>query len=148
MNKQVKWAASPYLLWMAIFIIVPLALIAVFAFTTTYTVDADGTILAPEQVWALMEEFGDEEGNLPEGMLTEKTVFTMEHILEVSNYMSTLLNSIWLALIATVICLILAYPVAYYISRLHFSRHNPQNIFFTVDSFLFFFIFKINFKFI
>ena len=39
MNKQVKWAASPYLLWMAIFIIVPLALIAVFAFTTTYTVD-------------------------------------------------------------------------------------------------------------
>ena len=31
MNKQVKWAASPYLLWMAIFIIVPLALIAVFA---------------------------------------------------------------------------------------------------------------------
>ena len=117
MNKQVKWAASPYLLWMAIFIIVPLALIAVFAFTTTYTVDADGTILAPEQVWALVEEFGDEEGNLPEGMLTEKTVFTMEHILEVSNYMSTLLNSIWLALIATVICLILAYPVAYYIAH-------------------------------
>ena len=122
MNKQVKWAATPYLAWMAIFIIVPLALIAVFAFTTTVTVDADGNILTDEDILALTEEFADEEGNLPEGMLSEKTIFTWANILEVSNYMSTLLNSIWLALIATAVCLVMAYPVSYYISRLHFSR--------------------------
>ena len=122
LNKQVKWAATPYLAWMAIFIIVPLALIAVFAFTTTVTVDADGNILSDEEILAIEEEFADEDGNLPEGILLEKTIFTWANILEVSNYMSTLLNSIWLALIATVICLILAYPVAYYISRLDFSR--------------------------
>ena len=59
LNKQVKWAASPYLLWMAIFIIVPLALIAVFAFTTTVTEDADGNILTPEEIWAIKEEYAD-----------------------------------------------------------------------------------------
>ena len=53
MNKQVKWAATPYLAWMAIFIIVPLALIAVFAFTTTVTVDADGTVLTEEVISVL-----------------------------------------------------------------------------------------------
>lgn len=123
-SKKAQLAAAPYLLWMAVFIIVPLILIAVFAFTTTVTTDADGNILSEEEVAALMEEYTDEDGNvqLPDGLLGEKSIFTWDNILEVSKYMSTLLNSIWLALIATVICLILAYPVAYCISRMQFSR--------------------------
>ncbi|MGM9653552.1 MAG: ABC transporter permease [Eubacteriales bacterium] len=107
---------------MAVFIIVPLALIAVFAFTTTVTTDADGNILSDEEILAIEDEFSDEDGNLEDGHLFEKTVFTWANILEVSRYMTTLLNSIWLALVATVICLVLAYPVSYFISRLHFSR--------------------------
>lgn len=122
LNKKAKLAASPYLLWMAVFIIVPLALIAVFAFTTTVTTDADGNILSDEEILAIEDEFSDEDGNLEDGHLFEKTVFTWANILEVSRYMTTLLNSIWLALVATVICLVLAYPVSYFISRLHFSR--------------------------
>ena len=122
LNKKAKLAASPYLLWMAVFIIVPLALIAVFAFTTTVTTDADGNILSDEEILAIEDEFSDEDGNLEDGHLFEKTVFTWANILEVSRYMTTLLNSIWLALVATVICLFLAYPVSYFISRLHFSR--------------------------
>jgi len=122
LNKKAKLAASPYLLWMAVFIIVPLALIAVFAFTTTVTTDADGNILSPEDIAAIEEEYADENGVLPDGTLSEKTIFTWDNILAVNKYMPTLLNSIWLALIATVICLVLAYPVSYFISRLDFSR--------------------------
>ncbi len=110
---------------MAVFIIVPLALIVFFAFTTTVTVDADGNVLTAEEITevqnAFWEEYG-EDADIEQLGLTEKTVFTIQHILGVSKYMNTLLNSIWLALIATVICLLLAYPVAYFISRLHFSR--------------------------
>lgn len=110
---------------MAVFIIVPLVLIAVFAFTTTVTVDAEGTVLTAEDVAALNEAYLEEHGeyaDLETLGLSEKTVFTLQHILDVSKYMNTLLNSIWLALIATVICLVLAYPVAYFISRLHFTK--------------------------
>ncbi len=125
MNKNAKFAAFPYLLWMAVFIIVPLALIVVFAFTTTVTVDADGNILSEEEIVevqsAFYEEYGD-DADIAELGLSEKTVFTIQNILDVSKYMNTLLNSIWLALIATVICLLLAYPVAYFISRLHFTK--------------------------
>ncbi|MBQ8746241.1 MAG: ABC transporter permease [Clostridia bacterium] len=110
---------------MAVFIIVPLALIVVFAFTTTVTVDADGNILTAEEITevqdAFYEEYG-EDADIAELGLSEKTVFTLQNILDVSKYMNTLLNSIWLALIATVICLVLAYPVAYFISRLHFTK--------------------------
>ena len=125
MNKHAKLAAFPYLLWMAVFIIVPLALIVVFAFTTTVTVDADGNILTAEEITEVQDAFWEEYGedaDIAELGLSEKTVFTLQNILDVSKYMNTLLNSIWLALIATVICLVLAYPVAYFISRLHFTK--------------------------
>lgn len=110
---------------MAVFIIVPLALIVVFAFTTTVTVDADGNILTAEEITEVQDAFWEEYGedaDIAELGLSEKTVFTLQNILDVSKYMNTLLNSIWLALIATVICLVLAYPVAYFISRLHFTK--------------------------
>ena len=110
---------------MAVFIIVPLALIVVFAFTTTVTVDIDGNVLTPEEAAELEAAFWEENGedaDIAELGLGEKTVFTLQNILDVSKYMNTLLNSIWLALIATIICLLLAYPVAYFISRLHFTK--------------------------
>ena len=122
MTKKSKLAAAPYMLWMAVFIIVPLILIAVFAFTTTVKTDADGNILDAEALDALYEEYEEEYGEDAEPEIYERTIFTLANIFEVSRYMSTLLHSIWLALIATVICLILGYPVAYLISRLHFDR--------------------------
>ncbi len=125
MNKKAKIAAFPYLIWMAVFIIVPLALIVVFAFTTTVPVDMYGNVLTVEEAAELEAAFWEENGedaDIAELGLGEKTVFTFQNILDVSKYMNTLLNSIWLALIATVICLLLAYPVAYFISRLHFTK--------------------------
>lgn len=126
MNKRSRILAFPYLIWMAVFIIIPLILIAVFACTTTITVDADGNRLSEEDVLNIREEYyeayGDEADTLLEDVILEKKVFTWENLLGVSTYMPTLINSIWLALIATVICLLLGYPVAYIISRMHYSK--------------------------
>lgn len=79
--KRFSLATTPYLVWSAIFVVVPLALVAVFAFTT------------------------------PEGQ------FTIANISKVSTYTPVFARSIWLALVATVICLLLGYPLAYIMSR-------------------------------
>lgn len=119
MNTRSKLAAAPYLLWMVVFIVVPLILIAVFAFTTTATCDAAGNILSEE---ALADYLAECEENETEPELTEKTIFTLQNILDVSKYTTVLINSAWLALIATVICLVIAYPLAYMISRMFYTR--------------------------
>lgn len=79
--KKFSYASAPYLLWSAIFVLVPLGLVAVFAFTT------------------------------PEG------TFTIDNISKVSTYTPVFVRSIWLALQATAICLVLGYPLAFIMSR-------------------------------
>ena len=49
--------------------------------------------------------------------------YTMANISEVKDYVAVIFRSIWLAFVATVICLIIAYPLAYIISR---SSENQQ----------------------
>ena len=51
--------------------------------------------------------------------------FTMENLASISGYGSVFARSLLLALIATVICLIIAFPVGYFLSRL---RVNKQHI--------------------
>ena len=80
MNK--KLPAVPYLLWMAVFILLPLGLVVYFAVTD------------------------------PAGR------FTVENISAVGQYVPVILNSIWLAAISTVICLLIGYPLAFLISRM------------------------------
>lgn len=43
--------------------------------------------------------------------------FTLQNLFDMSDYIAVLMRSIWYAMIATVICLILAFPAAYIISR-------------------------------
>lgn len=85
MKKQhsltAQLAGSPYIVWAAIFIIVPLCMVAYFAFT-----DTNG-------------------------------VFTFENFTGMGNYANTFILSVWLGLIATVICLVIAYPLAYIIAN-------------------------------
>lgn len=76
-----KSISAPYLLWMLVFILVPLLLVAYFAVTT------------------------------PEGTLT------MEYISQVGEYTPVLTRSVWLAFVSTVICFLIAYPLAFIISR-------------------------------
>ncbi len=87
-----KWLAVPYIVWMCIFIVIPLLLIGYYAFTVELD---DGTI-----VFSL------------ENM---KNVFSPE-------ILKPLGNSLKLAAISTVICLVLAYPVALILSGKHFAN--------------------------
>lgn len=67
---------------MALFTVVPLAIVAFYAFTDSRTGE-----------------------------------FTMANIANLGNYMPILIKSIWLALISSIICLVIGYPVAYYIAN-------------------------------
>ena len=83
-----KAAASPYLVWMVIFIVAPLLIVAYYAFT-----DASGK-------------------------------FTLENIMAIGRYSSVFARSLLLAAEATVICLVLAFPVGYFLSRLRASKQH------------------------
>lgn len=80
-----RLVAAPYIVWSAIFIIVPLILMIYFAFT-----DTDGG-------------------------------FTFANISEIGKYKTAFLISIVYAAAATVITLILAYPMAYFMTKLKIS---------------------------
>lgn len=79
---KLKYFSAPYLVWMIVFILVPLLMIAYFAFTT---------------------ENGD---------------FTIKYISDVGQYANIFVRSIWLSLIATAVCLVIAYPVSFILSRM------------------------------
>ena len=76
-----RTAATPFALWMAIFTVVPLAIVVWFAFT-----DVNGA-------------------------------FTFANVVKIWQYAGTYVDSIWMGALATIICLLLAYPVALSISR-------------------------------
>ena len=83
-----KSASFPYLVWMVIFIIVPTALVLIFAFT-------------------------DKSGR-----------FTLRNLQEVGQYSNVFLRSIWLGALATIISLVVGYPLAYIISKARARRQN------------------------
>lgn len=76
-----RLAGAPYLVWAALFIIVPLGMVAYYTFT-----DASGA-------------------------------FTLDNVAQIGKYTDTFILSIWLGLLATVICLLIAYPLAYIMAQ-------------------------------
>ncbi len=82
MRNKKKLLFAPYMIWMLIFTVIPLALVIYFSFT-----DINGK-------------------------------FTFENIINMGDYTPVFLSSIKLALIATLICLLIAYPFAYIISKI------------------------------
>lgn len=92
-DKNLSFAAYPYVLWSAIFIVVPLLLIVFFSFTNSI----DG-----------------------------KFVFSFENFKRLFEpiYFTVFIRSIWLAILSTISCLILGYPIAYIISKLPIKRRS------------------------
>ncbi|MEE0795818.1 MAG: ABC transporter permease [Oscillospiraceae bacterium] len=78
---RTKALAAPYIVWMVIFTVVPLAMVAYFAFTTN------------------------------------SGEFTFTNLTRAAEYMPVLLRSVWYALAACAICLVIGYPVAYVIAQ-------------------------------
>lgn len=89
--KKKSFLAYPYVVWSAIFVIIPLILVVFFSFTKDSSTGY---------------------------------VFTLENYKEVIDpiYIKVFARSILLAGVATLICLIVGYPVAYIISKAHVSR--------------------------
>jgi len=78
---KLKFFSAPYLVWMIVFILVPLLMIGFFA-------------------------------------LTDDNGFTLKYVSDVGQYANIFVRSIWLSLIATALCLVIAYPVAFILSRM------------------------------
>ena len=87
-----KRLASPYLVWMALFTVIPLLIVCYYALT-------------------------DSEGR-----------FTLANLVSVSGYGSVFARSLLLALIATVICLVIAFPVGYFLSRLRVNKQRIMDV--------------------
>lgn len=88
MNKKSfgsRIVAAPYLVWAAIFVIVPLLMMAYFAFT-------------------------DNSG-----------AFTLENIVSIGKYKKAFAVSILYAVVATVITLVISYPMAYFMTKMKIS---------------------------
>ncbi len=83
-----KWTAAPYLVWMAIFVIVPLIMVIYYALTN------------------------------------DAGQFTLENIFMIGRYSSVYGRSLLLAAEATIICLIVAFPVGYFLSRLDGNKQH------------------------
>ena len=87
-----KSLAFPYLIWMTVFIAVPLLIVVYFAFTT------------------------------------KSGAFTLENITALGDYTTVFVRSLLLAAIATAICLVLAFPVGYWLSRLPVSSQRMMQM--------------------
>ena len=79
-NKLARFSI-PYVIWMALFVVVPIIMVVIYAFS---------------------EEGGG---------------FTLENFTQMGVYTVVFTRSFKLALIATAICLLLGYPIAYFISK-------------------------------
>lgn len=74
-------AAVPHVIWLSVFVVAPLILVVVYAFT------------------------GSGGG------------FTLENFENMGSYTSVFGRSLWLAFIATIICLLIGYPLSYVLSK-------------------------------
>ena len=81
MKNKLSWFAVPYVVWMALMVVIPILIMVVYAFTTA--------------------EF---EG-------------TMENFSEMGSYASVFLRSFRLAIVATLVCLLIGYPVSYWMAH-------------------------------
>lgn len=92
--KHYKSLVQPYVVWIAIFILIPMLLIVLYAFT----------------------KHGNETLTLQ---------FTLENFLRFFKdtvFIDVLITSLRIALITTVICVLLGYPVAYLISKMDANK--------------------------
>ncbi len=90
-SRKFKILSVPYVVWMLLFTIIPLALIVVFAFTDR---NAGG--------------------------------FTLENIQYAARYLPVLVKSVYLAAVATLICLVVSYPLAYIMSKMKLNHQKTM----------------------
>ena len=81
MRNKLSWFAVPYVVWMALFVVAPIIMVVIYAFST-----ADGG-------------------------------FTLANFTRMGTYTVVFTRSFRLALIATLVCLLIGYPISYIMSK-------------------------------
>ena len=87
MKNKLSWLADPYVLWMTLVVIVPILLVVVYAFTASGETAAD---------------IGG---------------FTLDNFSRMGTYTVIFARSFQLALVATLVCLLIGYPLAYVMAK-------------------------------
>ena len=103
-------ALGPYSLWALLFILVPLVFVAYYAFTDN---NFQFTLENVQRFFTATSSVLQEDGSSA----------------EVHTYLLIFWRSLKLAVISTVICLVLAYPLAYIMAR---AKPRTQKIFLTI----------------
>lgn len=99
-RRQGIFLALPAALWLAIFFIVPVLIVVAFSFLTPTT--------------------NGRSGELPFTFQWYTTAF--DGALERPIYWPVILRSIWISLLTTMLCLVIGYPLSFFIS----TRKNPH----------------------
>ena len=86
MRTKRGWFAFPYVIWMALFVVIPIVIMAVYALTA-----ADP--------------------------ITNATYPTVDNFTGMGVYLNVFLRSFWLAVVATLVCLLIGYPVSYWMAK-------------------------------
>ena len=86
-NKRSLFAVS-YIVWMAFLVVIPIIIMVVYAFTT-----------------------------VPAGATDDSLSFTLNNFTSMGNYTVVFTRSFKLALIATLVCLLIGYPISYMIAK-------------------------------
>ena len=86
MRNKRAWFAFPYVIWMALFVVIPIVIMAVYALSV-----ADPA--------------------------TGASQVTLANFTGMGVYLSVFLRSFWLALLATLVCLLIGYPMSYWMAK-------------------------------
>ena len=86
MRNRRGWFALPYVIWMALFVVIPIVIMAVYAVTAADPAD-------------------------------NSTYFTASNFTGMGVYLSVFLRSFWLAILATLVFLLIGYPVSYWMAK-------------------------------
>jgi len=114
MNKKTRsiiqtMTLTPYSIWAAVFIVVPLVFVAYYAFTD--------------------QNFHFTFDNINRFFTATSQIDDGETVKEVHTYLVIFMRSLKLAVISTVICRLMAYPLAYIMAR---AKSRTQNILMTL----------------
>ncbi|MDY3993250.1 ABC transporter permease [Evtepia sp.] len=113
-EKRIAWAdhaaLGPYSLWALLFILVPLVFVAYYAFTDN---SFNFTLENIQRFFTATSSMAQDDGSMR----------------EVRTYLVIFWRSLKLAIISTIICLVLAYPLAYIMAR---AEAKVQKTFMTI----------------
>ena len=101
MKNRLSLLAAPYVLWMALFTVIPILIMVFYAFTTS-----DSAELIAAGQWT--------------------QAFTLDNFARMGDYLVVFVRSFRLALVATAVCLLIGYPVSYLIPALRRGGRKTQ----------------------